>query len=236
MKRIIMMVLRLGVKSIFYFIKLVYLSNKKEKDLNYNYEYIRKITIDANKAGKVKVMSYGIENLPSQDGFVMFPNHQGLYDCLAFIETCPRPLSFVIKKEAKDIILLKQVVKATESLSIDREDIRQSMEVILTMVKEVKKGRNFVIYPEGTRSKQGNKLLDFKPGSFKSAVKARSPIVPCAIINAFIPFDEKHTRPVTVKVIYLKPMYYEEYKEMNTTEISLEVKKRIEEAIALHVE
>ena len=189
------------------------------------------MTIAANKAGKVTIEVKGIEHLPKEDGFVIFPNHQGLYDCLAFIESCPRALSFVIKKEAKDIILLKQVVNATGSLSIDRKDIRQSMEVINTMAEEVKKGRNFVIFPEGTRSKLGNKLLDFKPGSFKSAVKAKSPIVPAAIMNAFIPFDENHTKPVTVKVFYLEPLYYEEYKEMKTSEIAKEVKMRIEKII-----
>ena len=99
------------------------------------------------------------------------------------------------------------------------------------MAEEVKKGRNFVIFPEGTRSKLGNKLLDFKPGSFKSAVKAKSPIVPAAIMNAFIPFDENHTKPVTVKVFYLEPLYYEEYKEMKTSEIAKEVKMRIEKII-----
>ena len=231
MKRIIMMVVRLGLLSFYYFGVLLFISNKKKKDLQYNYKVIRKMTIAANKAGRVTIEENGIENLPKEDGFVIFPNHQGLYDCLAFIESCPRALSFVIKKEAKDIILLKQVVNATGSLSIDRKDIRQSMEVINTMAEEVKKGRNFVIFPEGTRSKLGNKLLDFKPGSFKSAVKAKSPIVPAAIMNAFIPFDENHTKPVTVKVFYLEPLYYEEYKEMKTSEIAKEVKMRIEKII-----
>ena len=231
MKRIILMVVRLGFKTFYYFSLLLYISNKKNKDLKKNYSLLRKMTISANKAGRVKIESKGIENLPKEDGFVMFPNHQGLYDCLAFIESCPRPLSFVIKKEAKDIILLKQVVKSTDSLSMDREDIRQSMQVINTMAEEVKKGSNFIIFPEGTRSRLGNKLLDFKPGSFKSAVKVKSPIVPVAIMNSFIPFDENHIKPVTVKVFYLKPMYYEEYKNMNTTEIAKEVKSRIEKII-----
>lgn len=226
-----MMVVKLGLLSFYYFGVLLFISNKKKKDLQYNYKVIRKMTIAANKAGRVTIEENGIENLPKEDGFVIFPNHQGLYDCLAFIESCPRALSFVIKKEAKDIILLKQVVNATGSLSIDRKDIRQSMEVINTMAEEVKKGRNFVIFPEGTRSKLGNKLLDFKPGSFKSAVKAKSPIVPAAIMNAFIPFDENHTKPVTVKVFYLEPLYYEEYKEMKTSEIAKEVKMRIEKII-----
>ena len=231
MKRIVMMVLRLGLLSIYYFVSLCIVSNAKNKNLDKNYQMIRKLTTKVNKAGKVKIEAFGIENLPKENGFVLFPNHQGLYDTLAFFESCPRTLAFVIKKEASNIILLKQVVKATGSLIMDRENIRQSMEIINIMTEEVKKGRNFVIFPEGTRSKQGNKLLDFKPGSFKSAVKAKAPIVPCAILNAYIPFDENHTNPVTVKLFYLKPMYYEEYKNMKTTEIACEVKRRIEKII-----
>ena len=232
MKRIVMMVLRLGLFSVYYFIIVCIKSNAKIKNLDENYQLIRKLTTKVNKAGKVTIAASGLENLPKEDGFVIFPNHQGLYDTLAFFESCPRTLSFVIKKEASNIILLKQVVKATGSLVMDREDIRQSMKVINTMAEEVIKGRNFVIFPEGTRSKLGNQLLDFKPGSFKSAVKAKAPIVPCAIMNAYIPFDENHTRPVTVKLFYLKPMYYEEYQNMKTSEIAIEVKRRIEETIA----
>ena len=225
------MVLRLGLFSIYYFIILLYISNKSNKNLYENYKILKKMTIAANKAGKVSIEAKGMENLPEKDGFVMFPNHQGLYDCLAFIESCPRPLSFVIKKEAENIILLKQVIKATDSLSMDRNDIRKSMEIINKMSELVKEGRNFIIFPEGTRSKLGNKLLDFKAGSFKSAVKAKAPIIPVAIMNAFIPFDQNHTKPVTVKVFYLKPMYYDEYCNMNTSEIAGEVKRRIEKII-----
>ena len=225
------MVLRLGLLSIYYFVTLCFKSNAEIKNFDNNYKWLRKATTKVNKAGKVKIEAFGIENLPKENGFVLFPNHQGLYDTLAFFESCPRTLAFVIKKEASNIILLKQVVKATGSLIMDRENIRQSMEIINIMTEEVKKGRNFVIFPEGTRSKQGNKLLDFKPGSFKSAVKAKAPIVPCAIMNAYIPFDENHTNPVTVKLFYLKPMYYEEYKNMKTTEIACEVKRRIEKII-----
>ena len=86
----------------------------------------------------------------------------------------------------------------------------------------------------GTRSKQGNKLRPFKGGTFKSAVKAKCPIVPCALIDSFKPFDQNSIAPVTVKLIYLPPIYYEEYAQMKTTEIAEIVKRRIEEAIEEH--
>ena len=205
---------------------------KKQDNLEEAYAFIKKVTKDANRAGRVTIESHGIENIPKENGFVFFPNHQGLFDVLVFLESCPIPFSFVIKKEASNIILLKQVIAALKSLVIDREDIRQSMQVINQMTEEVKKGRNFLIFAEGTRSKMGNKLLPFKGGTFKSAVKAKCPIVPCALIDSFKPFDENSIVPVTVKLIYLPPLYYKDYEGMKTTEIAELVKQRIEAAIA----
>lgn len=208
------------------------LSKSTTMSLEEKYAYIKKVTKAANKAGRVKIHYEGLENLPKEDGFIFYPNHQGLYDVLVFLETCDRPFAFVIKKEARNIILLKQVGDALGSLAIDRKDLRQSMKVINAMTAAVKEGKNFLIFPEGTRSKKGNELLDFKGGSFKGAVKAKCPIVPCALINSFKPFDEKSIKPVDVTLLYLKPMYYEEYKDMSTQVIAAEVKSRIEEAIA----
>ena len=48
-------------------------------------------------------------------------------------------------------------------------------------------------------------------------------IVPCALIDSFKPFDERNIHPVKVKIIYMEPLYYEEYKGMKTVEIAEEV-------------
>ena len=66
---------------------------------------------------------------------------------------------------------------------MDRNDIRQSLQVIVNVTNEVKNGRNYLIFPEGTRSKMGNEMLEFKGGSFKAATKAKCPIVPVALID-----------------------------------------------------
>ena len=236
MRRIALMVFRLLYKAFFYFYHICKCASREDISYEEGFRWIKRTTILANRAGRVKIEAHGLENLPEKDGFIMFPNHQGLFDVLVFFESCPRPFAFVIKKEAADIILLKQVREALGSLVMDREDIRQSMKVIQTMAEEVKKGRNFLIFPEGTRSRQGNHTLEFKGGTFKSAVKAKCPIVPCALIDSFIPFDEKSIRPVTVHLYYLKPLYYEEYQNMKTTEIAEEVKRRIDEQIEAHLQ
>ena len=229
--RIAMMVLRLILKVPYYFTRIWWCGKSDKVSLEEAFAFIKKVTKDANRAGKVKVEAYGLENIPKEDGFVFFPNHQGMFDVLVFLESCPRPFSVVVKKEAGNIILLKQIIAALDSYVMDREDVRQSMQVIMKITEDVKNGRNFLIFPEGTRSRLGNKLLDFKGGSFKSATKAKAPIVPCALIDSFKPFDENSIKPVTVKIIYMEPMYYEEYKDMKTVEIAAEVKRRIENTI-----
>ncbi len=227
--RIALMVIRLIWAVPYYLTRMTWMGKHSSKEKTF--AFVKHCVKMCNKKGRVKVIAHGLENLPEKDGFVLFPNHQGLYDVLSFLETCPRPFSFVFKKELKDVILLKQVINCTHSLCIDRDDLRQSLGVIKEMTERVKNGENFLIFAEGTRSKLGNRMQDMKGGSFKSAVKAKAPIVPCALIDCFKPFDEKSTKQLTAQVYYLKPMYYEEYKDMTTVEIAAEVRRRIEEVL-----
>ena len=232
MRRIAMMVLKLFFKVPYYLFSIWRCGKRKDITLEESYACVKKVTKAANRAGKVTIEAHGLENIPGENGFIFFPNHQGLFDVLVFLDSCPVPFSFVIKKEASNVILLKQVVAALKSIVIDREDVRQNLQVINQMAEEVRNGRNFLIFAEGTRSREGNSLLPFKGGTFKSAQKAKCPIVPCALIDSYKPFDEKSVVPVSVQLFYLKPMYYEEYKDMRTNEIAASVKSRIEEAIA----
>lgn len=232
MKRIILMVIRLLYIAPYWFIKLLYMAGSDQYSWKEKYDFLRLITVHANRAGRVVIDTHGIENLPEKDGYIMYPNHQGMFDALAIIEGNPHPFSIVMKKEVKDVFFLKQVFQMVGAIPIDREDIRQSMQVILQVAKEVSEGRNFIIFPEGTRSKMGNKVQTFKGGSFKSAMRAKAPIVPVALIDSYVPFDRNTIRKTTVQVHYLKPMYYEEYKDMKSTEIAAEVQHRIEEVIA----
>nr|WP_303183607.1 lysophospholipid acyltransferase family protein [Lachnoclostridium phocaeense] len=232
MKRILLMIFRNIFLVPYAWCKLCYHAAHPEKYTDEEqYALLKYITLRANRGGNVKIAAYGVENIPEENGFMFFPNHQGLYDVLAIIEACPKPFAVVAKKEIANIQFLKQVFACMNAYMLDREDVRQAMQVIIHVTEEVKKGRNYLIFAEGTRSKNGNHPGKFKGGSFKSATKAKCPIVPVALIDSFKPFDTNTISPVTVQVHFLKPMYYEEYKDMKTTEIAAEVKRRIEEVI-----
>ena len=132
-----------------------------------------------------------------------------------------------LKIEVKNIFFLKQIFTIMKAKFMDRDDVRQSLKVIQEVTEEVKSGRNFLIFPEGTRSKEGNHPGEFKGGSFKCAMKARCPIVPVAMLNSYQAFDTNSIRPVTVQVHFLKPLSYEEYKDMKSTEIARLVRDQI---------
>lgn len=232
MKRILMMVFRNIILVPFMWIKLCYhaahVGKYTEEE---HYKMLKFITARANKGGNVKIEAYGLENIPKENGFMFFPNHQGLYDVLAIIDVCPTPFSVVAKKEVANVQFLKQVFACMRAYMLDRNDVRQAMQVIIDVTKEVQNGRNYLIFAEGTRSKNGNEVGEFKGGSFKSAVKAKCPIIPVALIDSFKPFDTNSIAPVSVQVHFLEPMFYDEYKDMKTIEVAAAVKKRIQETI-----
>lgn len=232
MKRIILMVLRNLWFVPYGWFKLAYVASHVEKYTEEErYRILQMIDRRANIGGRITIDAHGVEKIPKEDGFMFFPNHQGLYDVLAIIEVCPRPFSVVMKKEVANIPFLKQVFACMKAIPLDREDIRQGLQVIKQVTEEVKKGRNYLIFAEGTRSRKQNELLEFKGGSFKSAVRAQCPIVPVALIDSYKSFDTNSIEKLTVQVHFLDPIPYEEYQGMKTTQIAAMVKERIEAVI-----
>ena len=185
----------------------------------------------AIKGGNVDLTVTGLENIPAEGGFMLYANHQGMFDVLAIAATCQVPLGAVLKKELYNVPFLHQIALCTQSYAMDREDVRQSLTVIQNVTEEVKKGRNYLIFPEGTRSKLGNEMLEFHGGSFRCATKSKCPVVPIALIDSFKVLDQKGSAPVAVQLHYLQPIAYEEYKDLKPAELAALVKERIREKI-----
>ena len=198
------------------------------------YRHIQYILKRAVRGGNVDLQVSGTENIPKEGGFMLYANHQGMFDVLAVAATCDIPVGAVLKKELYDIPFLHQVAICTRSFPMDREDVRQSLTVIQSVIREVKAGRNYLIFPEGTRSRNGNQMGQFHSGSFRCATRSKCPIVPVALVDSFKVLDQKGSKPVTVQIHYLKPICWEEYGNLKTTELAALVKERIAQAIQAH--
>ena len=232
MNRIALMVLRNIFRAPFLFAKLWhYAKHTDEYPEQEKWDHIHKILGYAVKAGNVDLQVYGKEHVPEQDGFVLYANHQGMFDVVALAADWERPLAAVLKKELADVPLLKQIRECTHSYAMDREDVRQSLTVIKGVTEEVMKGRNYLIFPEGTRSRNGNVMGEFHGGSFRAAMKAQCPIVPICFIDSFKVLDQKGSKRVAVQMHYLKPIPYEEYKDLKTVDVAELVKSRIQEVL-----
>lgn len=232
MKRICLMVIRNIIMVPYWYLKLCYYAwNSKKVSEEKKLLLFKEIIENANRGGNVTVHSYGMENIPKNQSFMYFPNHQGLYDVLAILSGSPVFFSVVMKKELEHVPFLNKIFQIMGAYSMDREDVRQAMKVIQKVSQEVSSGKNFLIFPEGTRSKRQNTVGEFKGGSFKCATKAKCPIVPVAITNAYQVFDTDSVKPVTVTIQYLEPLYYEDYKMMKTNEIAELVEKKIQKAV-----
>ena len=173
----------------------------------------------------------GRENLEKGHSYVFVANHQGMFDVLAIAATCDRPIGAVLKKELYNIPFLHQIALCTKSFAMDREDVRQSLTVIQNVTNQVKGGRAYLIFPEGTRSRKGNEMLEFHGGSFRCATKSGCPIVPIALVDCFKVLDQPGSKPVSVQVHYLKPITSEEYAGMKPAEVAVLVKARIQEKL-----
>lgn len=232
MNRIVTMVLKnLWIVPGAWFKLCRYAKHTDEYPEEEKYRHIQYILQRAVRGGNVDMTVTGQENIPTEGGFMLYANHQGMFDVLAIAATCHRPIGAVLKKELYDIPFLHQIVLCTKSFAMDREDVRQSLTVIQNVTEEVKKGRGYLIFPEGTRSKRGNEMLPFHGGSFRCATKSKCPIVPIALIDCFKVLDQKGSKPVSVQIHYLKPIPYETYAGMKPAEVAELVKARIAEKI-----
>jgi len=238
LNRIVLMVLRNFFRVPFLFWKLCrYAKNPDAYPEQERWDHISHILQLAVKSGNVELTATGTQHIPAPgSGFMMYSNHQGMFDVVALAATCPTPLGAVLKKELQNIPFIKQIIACTKSFPMDRDDVRQSLTVIQNVTEEVKAGRNYIIFPEGTRSKNGNKMGAFHGGSFRCALKAKCPIIPIALIDSFKVLDQKGTAPLSVQLHYLPPIPYEEFAHMKAAEVATLVKARIEEAIRTHTE
>ncbi|MBQ2900428.1 MAG: 1-acyl-sn-glycerol-3-phosphate acyltransferase [Agathobacter sp.] len=237
MNRLVMVVLKNITLVPAAWVKLCkYAKHTDEYSYEEKWKHIRYILKHVCKSGNIDLKVTGLDNIPEEDGFLMCGNHQGIFDIVAIVDSFERPLAAVLKKELNEIPFLKQIVQCTHSYPMDRDDVRQSMKVIQSVAKELEDGRNIIIFPEGTRSKDGNNMGEFHAGTFKCVMKSKAPIVPFALIDSYKVLDQDGCDPLKVQLHYLEPIYYEEYKDLKTNEIAALVKDRIGAAIEKNIE
>jgi len=150
--------------------------------------------IDLRVIGEVR------KKVNEEDKLVYVCNHQGGYDIPILFYCLPSNLTFIAKKELFSIPILGFWMRKAGCIPMDRENPRKGLESIKNAVVSIHKGMSPVIFPEGTRSRDPEgKLLPFKKGSLKVAIKSGAKIIPIAIDGTRTVF-QKDAPPGKIRV------------------------------------
>ncbi len=224
-----------SIGAIVYFVpKMAYYARHSEKYSEEQcYALAKRVVKRVKMTARVDTEYYGTENLPKQGGYIMFSNHQGKYDALGIINGHERPLSVLMDSKRSKMFIAKQFVDLLHGQRIPSDSARGQISALSAIAKEVREGRVYLVFPEGGyRKDQGNSMSDFKCGCFLTAMNAKCPIVPVALIDSYKPFGINSLRRVVTKVVYLPPIEYGDYCNMKAKELSAFVRALIENEIS----
>ena len=177
----------------------------------------------------------GRENVPKDRAVLYVGNHNSYFDILLTYSQCPGLTGYVAKSEMLRYPLLRDWMKRLYCVFLDRSDLRAGMQMILTCIDYIKNGISICIFPEGTRSKDGQ-MQPFHEGSLKMAAKTGCPIIPMAISNSAQIFENHmpFVRPCKVIVEYGAPVYPKELSKEDQKFLGTYTQKKIQEMLDQH--
>lgn len=133
------------------------------------------------RAGGVRLEVRGQENVDPRRSYVVVANHRSDFDIMACFVAVPVPIRYLAKQELFRVPVLASAMRAIGIIEVDREAHASIHDQINRQAKDlVAKGRSLMIYPEGTRSRDGS-MRPFKKGAFTMAVAAGLPVLPVTI-------------------------------------------------------
>ncbi len=162
----------------------------------------------------------GEENIPKDKSVVFIANHQSSFDIPLLLGYINKPKGFIAKAEIKKLPVVGNWMKFMKCVFMERTDPRAALRSIKEGIEIVKNGHSLVIFPEGTRSADGE-LCEFKPGSFKLALKSKAPIIPITIKGSIdiMRKGSKKIKPAHVKIVISAPVDSTEYKPTESFEL-----------------
>lgn len=201
----------------------------EEEAFKYAQKVFLKWSEDTLEIIGIEVEIHGKENIPNETcAFV--GNHQSILD-IPVLKTAlhDKTIGFIAKKEALEYPILGFWIKNTNCVPLDRDNPREAIKVISKGAQYIKDGYNMIIFPEGTRSKDGQ-VHEFKKGSAKLATKAKAPVVPFSIDGTSKCFEDNRSfREGKVTIVFGKPVYTNEISKEEEKNLSAYLEERVKE-------
>ncbi len=216
-----------------YFSWIIRYSRHPEKyPLEVRFKRVQKLIRKVLKAFDLRIENDDLKEFyktcKKDESYMFVCNHLGDLDPLIFIACAKRPITFVSKIENEKVILVGRIIKILNGDFMDRDDLRQSFQVMKNVENKLKSNEicDYMIFPEGTRNKnyKNETLLPYHHGTFRPAFKANRNIVVFASFGAQRILSIKDDHPyyyVPIKLVEV--IDKERFNSITTVDLANEV-------------
>jgi 1-acyl-sn-glycerol-3-phosphate acyltransferase len=180
----------------------------------------------------VKVHVHGLEHLEVGRSVIYMSNHQSNFDIPVFLSALPVQFRWLAKAELFKIPIFGRGMRGAGYISLDRSNRKSAMASLAKAAETIRDGSSVLIFPEGTRTEDGN-LLPFKNGGFILAVDAGVPIVPMAVCGTFatLPRGKLRFRRQPVHIVVRPPIDAAAYTRKTKNDLLEVVRASIQQAM-----
>lgn len=184
------------------------------------------------EAAKTPVEVIGAQNIDPSKTYLIVSNHQSIFDVPILNGYLGVFSGFIGKQSIAKYPLVGKWISLEICGMIDRSSSRRAIETINKAADILKRGVNQIIFPEGTRTRDG-KVHEFKAGAFKIATKAKVEVLPVAIVGAYemFPKNSFKLRPGDIKLVIHPPIATE---GMTTQELATITRDLISATVENH--
>lgn len=150
---------------------------------------------------------YGQDNIIEQGPALLAMNHQSFLDPPFAGISCRREVSYLARKTLFDIPVIGGIIRRLNVIGVDRDG--SDVAALKAVIRVLRGGGCTVVFPEGTRTRDGN-LQPARAGAGFIIAKTLAPVVPMRIFGAYeaFPRDSKLPRPTPVTVVVGEPMRF----------------------------
>ena len=176
----------------------------------------------------VRVKIVGKENYSPKKSYIFVANHQSIYDVFVIYGWLNSRFKWIMKNTLRKIPFVGLACEKAGHIFIDRSSPLKAQKSIKKAEEKLKNGASLVIFPEGSRTKDGN-VGRFKRGAFKIAEDLHLPLVPITIDGAYkaMPIDSFYVCPCTITATIHQPIDCENLTDENMEEYIVKTREAI---------
>jgi 1-acyl-sn-glycerol-3-phosphate acyltransferase len=172
------------------------------------------------EVSRIKVEVEGLSNVDPAKPYIYMPNHQSNADIPVLLAFLKVQFRWLAKAELFRVPIFGRAMRGVGYISIDRSNHRSAIKSLHAAAGSIRGGTSVLIFPEGTRSLDGN-IRVFKKGGFILAIDAGVPIVPVILHGTYpiMPKGRLLVRPRKVVMEILKPIETTDYTRKSKDEL-----------------